>query len=295
MAPGHAGPERRRFPAPPPEALLGATPAPANGAHRLARALLRRTLPACAVQTPPSAARRAILARLRCSLVVCPARLRHRVPRDGPRPTRGRLDARAEGDANSAPRGEIRVVRRGSGGSPSAQPVGCRRALGRPSPRRLSSRRWCTSSEWRRGTPGQSIARSRRPVRRRRYEGRPRRLGKSGPKATRTARLVGRSGRPLAGGRSSSGGNWAAVSRGPSFRQAPRVVSARGASAVATRSFPSSAVRAARTSAPCDEAHPRGAGTRKDATPRGAPTGRRHAGRLPRCGPRRRRREQRSS
>ena len=77
-------------------------------------------------------------------------------------------------------------------------------APGRRSPRRWSSRRWCTSSERRRVTPGQSSARSRRPVRRRRYERRPRRLGRPGPKATRTARLVGRSGRPPSG--ASSGG-----------------------------------------------------------------------------------------
>ena len=33
MAPGHAGPERRQFPAPPAEALLGSTPAPAETAR----------------------------------------------------------------------------------------------------------------------------------------------------------------------------------------------------------------------------------------------------------------------
>ena len=43
----------------------------------------------------------------------------------------------------------------------------------------------------------------------------------------------------------------------PSFRQAPGVPSARVASAAATRSFPSPAVRAARTSDPSDEAYPR--------------------------------------
>ena len=56
MAPGHTELEQRPSPAPGAEAPLRGTPAPAKGAHRLARALLRRTLPACAVQTPPSAA-----------------------------------------------------------------------------------------------------------------------------------------------------------------------------------------------------------------------------------------------
>ena len=64
----------------------------------------------------------------------------------------------------------------------------------------LSSRRERTKGEWRRGTPGSSNARSRRPLRRLRFEGRPRRLGRPWPKATRTARLVGNRGWPHAGG-----------------------------------------------------------------------------------------------
>jgi len=48
-----------------------------------ADALLRRTLAACGGQTRPCAARRALQARLRCSVLVCPPRRRHRAPRDG--------------------------------------------------------------------------------------------------------------------------------------------------------------------------------------------------------------------
>jgi len=57
----------------------------------------------------------------------------------------------------------------------------------------------------RRGTPGPSNAGSRRPLRRRRSEWRPRRLGRPGPKATRACDLRGRSGRRLPGGNSVGG------------------------------------------------------------------------------------------
>ncbi len=57
--------------------------------------LLRHTLPACAGQTPPFAAHNTFngcatlrtleKVLLRCSVVVCPARRRHRAPRDARR------------------------------------------------------------------------------------------------------------------------------------------------------------------------------------------------------------------
>src|SRR5512139_146355 len=74
--------------------------------------LLRRTLPACAGQTPPCAARRALQARLRCSVVVCPARRRHRAPRDAQRnwvaPSRRPLLAR---DLRERAREDLPVLR----------------------------------------------------------------------------------------------------------------------------------------------------------------------------------------
>ena len=171
-----------------------------------------------------------------------------------------------------------RGSRRGSAGDVRGAPSfrqlprllgGCRRRAGRPSPRRWSSRRWRTSSEWRRVTPGQSIARTRRPVRRRRCEGRPRRLGRPGPKATRTCSPRGET--PGADPRHARAwrrrGATPCVHRasarlaGPSFRQAPGVASAWGASAAATRSSPR-------------EPAPRGQRRLR----RGAPTGRRHHG-----------------
>ena len=78
-------------------------------------------------------------------------------------------------------------------GSPSFRQDVRRRALGRRSPLRCPRGRWRARLSWRRVTPGPSDASSRRPLRRLRYERRPRRLGRPGPKATRTARLVGRS------------------------------------------------------------------------------------------------------
>jgi hypothetical protein len=69
----------------------------------------------------------------------------------------------------------------------------------------LSSRRRCTLSVWRRVTPRPSIGSPRRPLRRLRREGRPRRLGHPGPKATRTCVPRGEIRGPLEGGAAACG------------------------------------------------------------------------------------------
>ena len=90
-------------------------------AHRLARALLRRTLPACAGQPLRCAARRAFWPACAAPSSGGPARRRHRAPRDGHGPSEGRCPLR-DGPGGPGLLRQTRPRHASSGVTPSRSP-----------------------------------------------------------------------------------------------------------------------------------------------------------------------------